>query len=353
VRAILDTAFDAVISMDESGRVVEFNQAATRILGHPREAAIGRDLAELIIPPELREGHRAGLRRYLAGGPGVVFGRLAEFEAIRAGGSRLPIELSVTEVLLPEGRLFTAILRDISERKRLQSQLADADRQRAVLARHFSPNMVEELMRSGGQLDRVRTQPIAVLFADLFDFTAMSATRPPAEVIELLRRFHGLIEDSVFANEGTLDKYIGDGVMATFGTPWPGPRDATHAVACARDLVRALNCWNAERHGAGLEPLRIGVGLHYGEATLAKVGSARRFEYTVIGEIVNLASRIEHLTRTLDNALLISDALVEAVRRERGDPVLDGFAPAGAHAIRGHPVPIELWGLSASAIGIE
>ncbi|MFO1059768.1 MAG: PAS domain S-box protein [Dongiaceae bacterium] len=352
VRAILDTAFDAVISMDAAGRVVEFNQAASRILGHAREAVIGRELAGLIIPPEHRDAHRAGLQRYLASGHSAIFGRLAEFEAIRADGSRVPIELSVTEVLLPEGRLFTAILRDISERKRLQSRLADADRQRAVLARHFSPNMVEELMRSGGQLDRARTQPIAVLFADLFDFTAMSASTSMNEVIELLRRFHALVEESVFANHGTLDKYIGDGVMATFGTPWPGRHDATNAVACARSLIRGLGRWNEERRASRLDPLRIGVGLHYGEATLADVGSARRFEYTVIGEIVNLASRIEQLTRTLDIALLASEAIVEAARREGSGAVLDGFAPAGAHAIRGHPRPITLWGLTATAIGV-
>jgi PAS domain S-box-containing protein len=353
VRAILDTAFDAVVSMDDSGRIVEFNEAATRIFGYPRESAIGRELAELIIPPELREAHKAGLRRYLVSGQSAVFGRLAEFEATRADGTRVPIELSITEVLLPEGRLFTGILRDISERKRLQAQLADADRQRAVLARHFSPNMVEELMRSGGQLDLVRTQPIAVLFADLFDFTAMSATRPMAEVIGVLRQFHALVEDSVFANDGTLDKYIGDGVMATFGTPLPGPRDATNAVACARDLVRALNRWNRDRDAAALEPLRIGIGLHYGEATLGNVGSARRFEYTVVGEIVNLASRIEHLTRKLQFALLISDGIVEAVKGEGGGTVLDGFAQAGAHPIRGHPKRIRLWGLAATDIGVD
>ncbi len=85
--------------------------------------------------------------------------------------------------------------------------------------------------------------------------------------------------------------------MATFGTPFPGARDATNAVACARDLVRDLNRWNREREAAGLCPLRIGVGLHCGEATIGNVGSARRFEHTVVGEIVNLASRIENLTR--------------------------------------------------------
>jgi PAS domain S-box-containing protein len=352
VRSILDNAFDAVISMDESGSIIEFNQAATRIFGYAREAAIGRELADLIVPPELREAHKAGLRRYLLGGQSVILNRLIEIEAIRADGSRLPVELSVTDVALPEGHLFTGIVRDVSERKRLQAQLADSDRQRAVLARHFSPNMVDELMRSGGQLDAVRTQPITVLFADLFNFTAMSATTPMIEVIELLRRFHTLVEEAVFANNGTLDKYIGDGVMATFGTPWPGPRDASNAVACACDLVRGLNRWNRERRAAGLPPLQVGVGLHYGEATLGNVGSVRRFEHTVVGEIVNLASRIEHLTRVLDIAILISDAIVQEVRREAGDPVLVGFVQLGAQEIRGHHRPITLWGLTAAAIDV-
>jgi len=102
-------------------------------------------------------------------------------------------------------------------------------------------------------------------------------------------------------------------VTTTFGTPWPGTRDASNAVACARDLVRDLNRWNREREAAGHWPLRIGVGLHCGEATLGNVGSARRFEHTVVGEIVNLANRIESLTRTLDIAILISDAVVEEV----------------------------------------
>jgi adenylate cyclase len=262
----------------------------------------------------------------------------------------------------PEGMFagFVGALVDITDRKhaesermRLQTQLADADRQRAVLARHFSPNMVEELMRSGGQLEAVRTQPMTVLFADLFNFTAMSATTPMTEVIELLRRFHTLVEEAVFGNNGTLDKYIGDGVMATFGTPLPGVRDATNAVACARDLVRDINRWNREREAGGLSPLRIGVGLHCGEATIGNVGSARRFEHTVVGEIVNLASRIENLTRTLDIAILISDAIVEEVKREAGHAMLTGFDQRGAQSIRGYPKRIGLWGLTAVAIGVD
>jgi len=350
---ILDTALDAVISIDEAGRVVEFNQAASRIFGYGREEALGRVLGDLIVPPALREKHRDGLRRYVATGEGRIFGRLVEIDGQRADGSLVPVELAIAEVRLPQGRLFTGILRDISERRRYQAQLSDAERRRAVLARHFSPNMVEELMRTGGQLDAVRTQPITVMFADLFNFTALSATMPVTDVVGLLRSFHALVEEAVFGNDGTLDKYIGDGVMATFGTPLPGPRDATNAVAGARAIVRGLNRWNRDREATGRAPIRIGVGLHYGEATLGNVGSERRFEHTVVGETVNLASRIETLTRVLDVAVLISDTVVETVRREGGEAVLAGFKDFGTHAVRGHKKPVNLWGLAAVSLGVD
>ena len=141
--------------------------------------------------------------------------------------------------------------------------------------------------------------------------------------------------------------------MATFGTPLPGTRDATNPVTCARDLVRDLNRWNREREAAALWPLRIGVGLHCGEATIGNVGSARRFEHTAVGEIVNLANRIENLTRTLDIAIFISDAIVEEVKGEAGHAVLTGFDQFGAQSIRGYEKPIGLWGLTAVAIGVD
>jgi PAS domain S-box-containing protein len=255
----------------------------------------------------------------------------------------------------PEGTFvgFVGALVDITDRKRAEVQLSDSERQRAVLARHFSPNMVEEVMRAGGQLDDVRTQPIAIMFADLFGFTALSATMPATDVVGLLRSFHALVEEAVFGNQGTLDKYIGDGVMATFGTPRPGPRDATNAVAAARAIIAGINRWNRDRDEAGRRPIRIGIGLHYGEATLGNVGSARRFEHTVVGETVNLASRIENLTRKLDIAMLVSEAVIEAVKREGGDAVLAGFQDLGAHTIRGHKNRVTLWGMTAESLGVE
>jgi PAS domain S-box-containing protein len=359
LRTLSDDAPVLLCMIDREDRLIFANRGFLSFFGRTLDdMADGRwDWTKDIHPddlPETRQRYFDALRRHASV---EMEHRVRRFD----GEYRWVHETQVAR-FTPEGTFagFVGALVDITDRKhaesermRLQTQLADADRQRAVLARHFSPNMVEELMRSGGQLDAVRTQPITVLFADLFNFTAMSATTPMTEVIELLRRFHTLVEDAVFGNNGTLDKYIGDGVMATFGTPFPGARDATNAVACARDLVRDLNRWNREREAAGLCPLRIGVGLHCGEATIGNVGSARRFEHTVVGEIVNLASRIENLTRTLDIAILISNAIIEEVKREAGHAVLTGFDQLGAQSIRGYQKRIGLWGLTAVAIGVD
>src|SRR5262249_60062666 len=147
------------------------------------------------------------------------------------------------------------------------------ERVRRLPGRRDPPNRGENWMRGGGQLDAVRTQPVAVMFAVRFGFTALSATMPMTDVVGMLRSFHAIVEEAVFGHQGTLDKYIGDGVMATFGTPWPGPRDATNAVAGARAIVRGINRWNRERDEAGRRPSRIASGVHYGEATPGNVGN--------------------------------------------------------------------------------
>lgn len=349
VRAILDTAFDAIITIDAAGRIVEFNAAATRIFGHDRDAAIGRTVADLIIPPIFRAAHVAGMERYLTTGKSAVLNRLLEIEAQRADGGHFPIELSIAEVPLGEDRLFTAMIRDITERRTMEAQLGLAERQRAQLARHFSPNMVEELMRAGGRIGATRTQPMAVLFADVYDYTEMSATMSGEQVIALLRDFHAIVEDAVFNHGGTLDKYIGDGLMATFGTPDPGPLDATNAIAATRQTLRELARWNQRRGLAGEREIRIGVGLHFGQATLGDVGTAQRLELTVIGDTVNVASRIEQMSRQLQYAVIASDGLIQHAIAESGVEAIRDFLDLGPHQIRGRDAPIHLWGLTAES----
>jgi PAS domain S-box-containing protein len=221
-RAVVSAALDAIVTIDEEGRVVEFNPAAERIFGHRLTDVVDRSLADLISPPAYRDAHRNGTSRLPVTGESQTLGRRVETQALRADGVQIPIEMAVTTVQLRGRRLFTAFLRDITERKEFQRQLTEAERKRASLARYFSPNMVDELIKSGGDLDTARIQHVAVLFVDMIGFTRISARLPSVEVIGLLREFLGFFEEAVFANGGTLDKYLGDGLMATFGTPRPG-----------------------------------------------------------------------------------------------------------------------------------
>ncbi len=117
----------------------------------------------------------------------------------------------------------------------------------------------------------------------------------------------------MFDNNGTLDKYIGDGLMATFGTPDPGPQDSANALQCAMDMIASLEDWNAERIGEGKAPVRVGIGLHYGAVIAGDIGNERRLEYSVIGDAVNIASRLEYLTRKLNSNVVVSDSLVQAI----------------------------------------
>ena len=238
-------------------------------------------------------------------------------------------------------------LRDITDRKEAQALLVEAERKRANLARYFSPNMVDELMQSGGDLDKARTQIVTILFVDLIGFTSLSAQLSGVEVIELLRECLAFFEEAVFAHHGTLDKYLDDGLMATFGTPRPGPQDATNAVACARLMAARTVAWNAERRARGLQPLHVGIGLHHGEAVLGDIGGERRLEFAVLGDTVNVARRIEEMTRSLDIAILASDAVIEAVRREGGAASLAEFDDLGPHTLRGREGRVRLWGCAA------
>ena len=122
---------------------------------------------------------------------------------------------------------------------------AGIERERTNLARYFSPNVVEELSRNDEPLKQVRTQNVAVLFADIVGFTAYADGRSPTEVIGTLRLFHERMEREIFRHEGTLDKYLGDGLMATFGTPFAGDCDAGNALRCAQAMIGSIDELNS------------------------------------------------------------------------------------------------------------
>ena len=192
---------------------------------------------------------------------------------------------------------------------------AGIERERTNLARYFSPNVVEQLSRNDEPLKQIRTQNVAVLFADIVGFTAYADGRSPIEVIGTLRLFHERMEREVFRHGGTLDKYLGDGLMATFGTPFASDLDAGNALRCAQAMIGSISELNLDRKNRSEPPIRVSIGLHYGEVVLGDIG-LNRLEFAVIGTAVNAASRLETLTRELGCALVASDDLVQRARTE-------------------------------------
>lgn len=219
-------------------------------------------------------------------------------------------------------------------------------RERANLSRYFSPNVVEELSQKDAPLKETRKHDIAVLFVDIVDFTRFASEMDPREVIALLRGFHARMEAEVFRHGGTLDKYLGDGLMATFGTPDPGPRDASQALDCARAMIGALDDWNRMRTDRGEPVICAGIGIHYGPAVLGDIGAAR-LEFAVLGNTVNLASRLEALTRALQTRLIVSDDLRDRVIAESGEdsPALAGLERREGQSLRGSSGPMTVWSL--------
>jgi adenylate cyclase len=229
--------------------------------------------------------------------------------------------------------------------RRLVLREAVAARERANLARYFAPTMVDRLAQADQPLGAVRAQPVAVLFADVAGFTRLAERETPERVIALLRGLHARLEAAVFEHHGTLDKYLGDGIMATFGTPEAGPDDAANALGASRAMLASIETWNRDRASRGEPPLRLSIGIHYGQVVLGDVGSARRLEFAVIGDAVNVASRLEELTRALDARLVVSDALVEQVRAAGGQraTALAGLERAAPQVLRGRTAPVALW----------
>ena len=247
----------------------------------------------------------------------------------------------VVLMLIVAGLLAAAVWRS----RRLVLRQVAAEQARSNLARYFSPNLVDQLARDDRPFDNPRSQQAAVLFVDIVDFTAMAENMEPERVIALLRSFHHRMCRVVFAHHGTIDKYIGDAVLATFGTPQPGPTDATNALNCADKMLQEIERWNAKRAARGAAALNVGIGIHYGSVVAGNIGDERRLEYTVIGDVVNVASRIERLTRRYNAPLIVSGDLVEAVRREgkREFELLTAFTESRNSDVRGRRNPLSIW----------
>ena len=225
----------------------------------------------------------------------------------------------------------------------LVEQAALEQFRRERLERYFSPQVADLLIDAREDLARGHTTEVTVLFADLRDFTLLADSLTGDAVVALLNDFHMRMVDCVFARGGTLDKYLGDGLMAYFGAPVAQPYHAERAVRCALDMLDSLAAMNRARVANGQPALRMGIGIHSGKVVLGDIGAERRREYTVVGDTVNVAARIEQLTKTAGVPLLISESTARGLAFED-----IRFVPREPMPVKGKSTPLQVYGVQRS-----
>ncbi|HEX3954414.1 MAG TPA: GAF domain-containing protein [Stellaceae bacterium] len=299
--SILKSLSNGVVTLDQNLNIVKINEAAERILGVTLDDVLNRPAVQVFgnrnawVTRSLDYVKSMGTSDYHAD---------TDFE-MPDGGSAA-INMTAAPLFESEGKPIGCmlVLEDITREKRVRN----------TMARYVAKEVVDKLLASGEDFLHGNSHVATVLFSDIRRFTTLAEAMSPQETVTMLNEYFTSMVEVVFNHGGMLDKYIGDAIMAVFGTAMADISDADNALLVANEMIRELGRFNQTRKEAGLIPIEIGVGVATGEVLAGSLGSRRRLEYTVIGDNVNLAARLEGANKHYGTTVLVAASTVEALR---------------------------------------
>ncbi len=292
-QSMLESMTNGVITLDGEGTIVTSNNAGLRIL--QAEQLIGKKAKDFFT------GHNAWLLETISRvnekKEQVV---MADVDLV-VGEGKVSANLTVLPLVSNEGtskKLGTLLMiEDVSDAKRMKS----------TMSRYIDPGIAEKLMAAGQDVMGGKDSIATVLFSDIRSFTTLTEELGPQGTVAMLNEYFTLMVDCIVKEEGMLDKFIGDAVMAAFGVPLAHEDDEDRAVRCSIAMLTELEKWNVTRQAAGKKPVHIGIGLNTDNIVSGNIGSPKRMNYTLIGDGVNLAARLESACKQYHAKLLISE----------------------------------------------
>jgi adenylate cyclase len=321
--SILRSMSNGVLTLDAGKTISKVNPSALRILQRTEQGTVGRRVADVFDGPNSWVTH--SLDKVLRTGR---IDNTVDSDLVLDG--RRGVSVNMTAVPLqdvhdePLGSML--IMEDITREKRLRN----------TMSRYMSKAVMDELLEGGDAVLGGASREVSVLFSDIRGFTAMSERLGPRETVAMLNDYFTDMVDIVFAHNGILDKYIGDMIMAVFGSVRTSLNDAENAVTVGSRMMTALRELNRRRIPAGHEPIAVGIGISTGSVVAGSIGSPKRLEYTVIGDRVNLAERLQNANKYYGSEVLICETTVARLGRPMRLRELDLIR------VRGRQAPVSI-----------
>lgn len=340
----LNSIADAVIATDTSGMTKYMNPEAEHLTGWRASESYGKPISEILylMNDATREPMQNQVLRVLAEGKKVD---MPNYITLRSrSGREIPIHCTISPIFNNRMELFGAVLifRNLYEFKKEKDDLLNlvmsAETEKRLLERYFPENLVDILVDEGRLAELGgKNVPVTVMFCDIRNSTGIAESISAANFATLLNDFFSGIMDLTYANGGSVNKLLGDGMLITFGCPIPGDSDAINCVRLALQFREYIRTFNEIKPDYLKSPIMMGIGISSGMVFAGNIGSSRHMEYTVLGDPVNTASRLEKLTKEVGCDIILDKNTYERIQDE-----IDA-QPLGFRTVIGKKEPIEIF----------